>query len=231
MLYQINHDAAPRKLWCGPGAIALVTGRPTSEIYAHADAIAGHPVKGMLFSEFFDTLKKCGYRQTLVWQVLGNGRMTLRQWAQANRHLTRGRPIVVHVGNHYGVVAGRRYVDNQTRDPVPLSESKYLRSYVRHAWSVERVGAATPAPISAPRKPANKDGTRARYLAKKHGIEIEKLEADSWCVTCPALAEDDPHEGDHFADGPSQVLAMVEDYVKCLTAGYLDAVTAPATTN
>lgn len=226
MLYQINHDAK-RKLWCGPAAIALVTGRPTSEIYAHADADAGRTVQGMYNSELTRTLRRLGYRVTLIWQVFGNGRMNLRQWAIANGRLAAGRPAILQVGNHYGVVIGRRYVDNQTRDPIALRDSDYLRSFVHCAWVVERVTGAAVLPPAASKAPASSDGAKARRLAKKHGIVIEKNNKDSWWVTCPAWGGEDPHEGNQFATSPSEVLAMVEGYIELLTARRLEGVTAP----
>jgi hypothetical protein len=237
MLYQINHDLAGRKLWCGPGAIALVTGLPTSLIYAHADAErrsrgGKRGVEGMYPTELWAVLRACGYRVTEVFNARGDG-LTLRQFSRSKGALFADRPAIIQVGNHFGVVVGRRYVDNQTGDPIYIGDSKYLRSFVTAAWVVERVSGPLPAPVKPEKvRDTTVDRVRrqAQALAKKHGINIEREDRDAFWVTCPALAHDDPHEGAHFGSDWTEVLSMVEDYVKCLTEGYLEAVTQPLDT-
>ncbi|WOB06515.1 hypothetical protein [Piscinibacter gummiphilus] len=233
-LYQINHDIN-RKLWCGPGAIALVTGLPTSLIYAHADAErrsrgGKRGVQGMYNSELWAVLRACGFRVTEVYNSRGE-QPTLKQFARDKASLFAARPIIVHVGDHYGVLIGRRYADNQTRDPIYVGDCTYLRSRVCAAWAVERIGKPLPAPEKPAPKPRDTTSARARSkaqaLAKKHGIEIEREAKDAFWVTCPALADDDPLEGSHFAFDWVEILRKVEAYVEHLTNGYLEAVTAP----
>ena len=58
---------------------------------------------------------------------------------------------------------------------------------------------------------------KAKRLAAKHGIEIERDDGDYW-VTHPFFVDtpDDPCDGGHFCVGGTEVLNNVEAYVAAL---------------
>jgi hypothetical protein len=58
---------------------------------------------------------------------------------------------------------------------------------------------------------------RARRLAAKHGIELER-DGDGWWVTHPDLTdtERDPCQGERFCVGGQEVLACVEKHMEAL---------------
>lgn len=71
------------------------------------------------------------------------------------------------------------------------------------------------------KKPKQKDVFRsarmkAKALAAKHQIEIEKRDGGMNVWAPATLAAPDPFEGDHFADDWSEALAMVTAYARLL---------------
>jgi len=229
MLHQIVHDNRS-KLWCGPAAIAAVTGQPTSVVTrALLQVRDGKPVKGIYNHELLGALRMLGYMPSEEVRV--RGPLTLAEFAAKHRNLFSERPMIVQVTGHYVVLAGRRFVDSHTMTPVWLKDAPHRRRRVEWAWSFTKWGEPTmPAPRQADRA-GSSTMAKAKRLAAKHGIEIQRDGAGRsamWWVTCPALEHDDPHEGSNGAYSQQEVLEAVEDYVKCLTGGYLEAVTHPA---
>lgn len=222
MLYQIQHDNKS-KLWCGPAAIAAVTGYPTSIITRMIRDVSGGPrVTGTSNRELLIVMRRLGY--VMVDQLLGHRGQTLANFCRLNRAHFARRPMIVNLTNHYVVLAGRRFVDNMRPDPVPISSAPLRRALVERAWTFERrLEAQLPPPVARVR---DNSIAKAKRLAAKHGIEIER-DGSMWRVTCPALEHDDPHEGCNGCYEPGEVLSAVEDYVSCLTNGYLEAVTEP----
>lgn len=227
MLYQINHDLKT-KLWCGPAAIAAVTGYPTSIIMQALKEDTGKvAVKGVYNSQLWRVMMRFGYG--VAKNISGQNR-TLAQFARDHAEDFAKAPMVVNVTGHYLVLFGRRSVDNWTKDPVFISDSPHRLKKVKAAWVFDKRGEAK-LPVVAPPAPKRDTmravRTKAKALALKHGIDIISDYGTGFRVECPALEHDDPHEGDHFASDWKEVLSQVEDYVDCLTNGYLEAVTMP----
>ena len=227
MLFQIQHDGK-RTLWCGPAAIAAVTGHPTSVISQILREDRGHPTKGVFHGELFRAMRRLGYKWVKTVRPTVK-KMTLARFAAEHKEDFATQPLIVALSSHYVVLAGNRFVDSGTKDPVWISSAPHRRSIVQEAWAYVKAGDAD---LPAPKRRDNSKAAlrvKCNALAAKHGIDIEKDDMGSggcWWVTCPALEHDDPHEGNHFAVSWSEVLSMVEDYVDCLTNGYLAAVTA-----
>lgn len=61
---------------------------------------------------------------------------------------------------------------------------------------------------------------KAKALAEKHGIEIEREDVGAYWVTHPQFsdADNDPLEGSHFCSDGAEVLQAVEVYVAHLSA-------------
>lgn len=225
-LFKINHDHRS-KLWCGPAAIAAVTGHPTSTIYRVVQANEKrNRIMGMFPGELNRAMHSLGYTGKDEMHPRG---MTLAQFAAAHSDKFAQHPMIVATTEHFVVLHGRRFVDNVTQDPVWIKDAPHRRARVEWACAWVKVRDAVIPKVAAPKQRSN-DMAKARRLAAKHGVDIEpERYPDGMCywVTCPELADDDPFEGDHFATDASEVLAKVERYIEHLTGGYLEAVTAP----
>ena len=66
--------------------------------------------------------------------------------------------------------------------------------------------------------PHRKAREHAKALAHKHGIEIESFPDGGMMVWPPAGLEDDPFEGDHFANDWHEALNMLKAYAAALDA-------------
>lgn len=90
----------------------------------------------------------------------------------------------------------------------------YRRTTRRKAVAVDRA-------IKAERNKSYAALRKARELAAKHGIEIEKEDSNAFWVTHPSLTDTDtdPLEGNHFCSDGQEVLAAVEAYVEHLAKG------------
>lgn len=225
MLYQINHDNKS-KLWCGPAVIAAVTGYPTSTITTMLREESGRrKITGTTSGMMRAVLLRLGFEMDGIMSFR-HKRTTLAQFATEFRDHFAGTPHVVNVTGHWVVLAGKRFVDSRTKDPVWISDAPRRRAVVKFAWRVRRIsGAVLRLPDTTvadwQRKERNSSATamrRARKLAAEHGIKIER-EADYWWVLPPAeLAEDDPHDGNHIGSYGAEVLDMVEGYIAKLLA-------------
>lgn len=223
MLHPINHDL-PGALWCGPAAIAALTGFPTSLIHrlVKIDREVGRAVKGMYPGETWRVLRQLGYSAAVE---IRRPRLTVRALADESHRY--GLPLLVMTADHFLVLHEGRYLDNQTMPPclADFAPLKFRYAYVETAWAVHKV-----AEPSIPRDTlAERAATmrKARALARKHGVRIDREAERYWYVWCPELAHDDPFDGDGYCDTEADALARVERYVECLTTGYLEAVTDP----
>jgi len=132
-MLQINHDTH-HKLWCGPAAIAAVTGLPTSTIYQvireHRLAGGGGKRSGegiigwMLVSEVLHALDALG-----VSCKSNRPRGTLKRFLSENRDGT----YIILAGKHFIAVENGNWTDQYTRNPAPISEIKRPKCRVHTA--------------------------------------------------------------------------------------------------
>lgn len=71
------------------------------------------------------------------------------------------------------------------------------------------------------KQPPKKDAFRsarakAKALASKHGIEVERLDGGMNVWAPDGLGGPDPFEGDHFANDWAEALSMVTTYARLL---------------
>lgn len=216
MLYKINHDNKS-KLWCGPAAIAAITGYSTSEITRTARSISGRPqITGMSRGLLQQVMERLGYQQV---RELHPCKMTLAAFSRAHSADFASHPMTVGVTNHWIVLAGRRFVDNFTRDPVWLTDAPHRRATVKWACSWRKVSEARVAPPPAPRPGASQsasDMRKARRMAGKAGLRIERDGDGYWVLGPLDDSPSDPLLGNHFCVGGLEVLSNVELYVAAL---------------
>jgi hypothetical protein len=227
VLHPIIHDL-PGALWCGPAAIAALTGFPTSVIHRMVknERGVGRAVKGMFVGETWSVLRHLGYSMAREYRPDAGGTVA----DLANEAVARGEslPLLVMTDDHYLVLHEGRYVDSSANTPVPLkaAPARYLAAAVKGAWAVRKIAAPSIPPDNLDKR--KQLMREARALARKHGITIDREDERYWYVSCPALEHDDPFDGDGWCGEESDLLAKVERYVQCLTTGYLEAVTDPA---
>lgn len=164
MLHSVVHDNRS-KLWCGPAAIALLTGQPTSVIHQlvledrrESGYTTRFGVTWMVDGELGRVMRRLGYAAAEVPAEIAR-RRPLAHVVQALRAQPHrwSLPISLHLGGHYAVVFEGLYADNSQLRPgqVPPAQAGEL---VCSAWSWVRV--------HDPLLPASRaDGRRTRGLA------------------------------------------------------------------
>ena len=145
-LHPIRHDLA-HILWCGPAALSVTTGYPTSVIHRHI--LAHNPgarrVKGVSNATLVNVAKDLGYVLQPVFDHFNapagkSHKPTLAGFLRTHRDEVRRGVIIVNVTRHYVVVSGRTFIDNQVRVPTPLKKAPGRRRRVFRAWRVVPVG-------------------------------------------------------------------------------------------
>lgn len=121
--------------FCGPGALAILTGKGTDEAAAAIRAVTG---KRNVFGVMPNDLWKAGQRLglTLLEVAIVDCQGSLRAWAARQQP---GRYLVT-VTNHYVVARvtqdGIEVGDNQSVYPVPLAKFRRAGKRVQRAWKV-----------------------------------------------------------------------------------------------
>lgn len=147
-LHTPQHDG--RRHFCGPTAIAAITGATFPEIYkkirrvrsgqlkamyGYAVKDAGRdtagrktPIKGMRNDELLIVMQRMGFKMKQGFQAK---RMTLGQLLEDRGHLG---PMIVNVTHHYIAVSRGTICDTITRVPVPISAYPKLKYRVECFW-------------------------------------------------------------------------------------------------
>lgn len=143
-LHPIKNDIKTT-LWCGPAALATITGRPVSEcMQAIRDARnwgRNKPIKGVSCWLLEQAAKRLGLRFEQVFTTFGGEnvmrpRPTLAAWTRENKSKFADAPVLLIVTGHYVTVAGNSFNDNHTRTPVRLRRAPHRRKRVKAAWRV-----------------------------------------------------------------------------------------------
>jgi hypothetical protein len=134
--------------WCGPAALALITGRTLKHCHRLLAQIRGidqRYLKGVQNYEMKRALTRMGYSKKGIAIPLREGKKsmhmpTLRQWIEEDMKTKHWRGVVlVNVTNHY-VVAHRGLVaDNQWQKPVPPVVHPAGRKRIEQAWLITKI--------------------------------------------------------------------------------------------
>lgn len=140
-LYAINHDFRGH-LWCGPAAIAAVTGEPTSRAVREIKAVraaygndAG-PIKGTWPSEVARAIGRIRPTWGIEVVYFDRVRMTFSQWRNHRRRSDR--VYIVAITGHFLAVAGNKLMDDNNREWIPVSEYHKQRAIVRKVIQIRR---------------------------------------------------------------------------------------------
>lgn len=127
------HDALPiagqkHNRYCGPAALAALTGISTGEAAARIRDYSGkHAVRGTAQRHMVSVLLDFGITVTATETYYPAKRMTLRHWIET--HYTGGR-CLISAGNHYWAIDNGFYVDSIYQTPNPVSEIHMPRAQV-----------------------------------------------------------------------------------------------------
>lgn len=128
--------------FCGPTAIASITGRTVAEveqaIVAHRaehgqprrDQKRGAVVRTMWSNEVAPVVERLG------WRVAEEQRGEFRTFAQWQRERGAG-PYLVLITRHFVAVSGEQFVDTRNREPIPLAKAPYRRKRVKFIYRLE----------------------------------------------------------------------------------------------
>ena len=129
-LYQIVKDV-PGHLWCGPAAIAAITGEPVSKVlYAAKRVTTRESIRRMWCSEIVATLHELGRPRAETFGFVGPY-PTLAQWRKTRDEELHVRPVIAFITGHFIAVAGNRVVDHEFTDPIYLSDHPNQRKRVK----------------------------------------------------------------------------------------------------
>jgi hypothetical protein len=129
--------------YCGPAALAILTGLDTGQAAANIRRLSGKSrVIGTSVTTMLRTLKALGYTPTQTtdarwtqkeWRKL---RPTLQNWAAG----TTCDVFLVNITGHWLVYDGRsgEVCDNHTIYPLHVGRYKFRRRFMRAAWRIDR---------------------------------------------------------------------------------------------
>lgn len=215
MLHPIVHDNRSH-LWCGPAAIALMTGQPTKVIHRIVHELRDaefkrRAVQGMSRAELVAVMRRLGWAEAGYPGVMCLGAPVLE--AAMLQALPEG-PFICGTDDHWFVLWRGLYADNRQPEPGPVPKSIAGERLVDMlAW--RRV--AEPSLPAASRAPSSTPEMReARRLADRYGIALKRLpgEPPVWVLGLPAEVDpaDDVLEGEHECESPAEVLRKVRVY-------------------
>jgi hypothetical protein len=149
-LHPINHDKGGT-LWCGPAALATVTGLPTSKVHAALQRVTGRRViKGVTNTALNKAANLLGYKLVKIWDVWVDDpggfkvkrsfQPTLARFSKEFRAYYQGDvPVIVNVTGHYVTIHKRTFIDNQVKVATPLWRAPHRRCRVKRAWQVVKI--------------------------------------------------------------------------------------------
>lgn len=139
-LNTLRADGWTSTKWCGPTALALITGRTLKFCHNKLARIEGKEpryLKGVYQPSMRRALREMGYQPERIPLVRQS--LTLRKYieeVQTTEHF-RG-VMLVNVTDHYVVINKGMVVDNHRILPLPVREHPAWRKRIKNAWIVKR---------------------------------------------------------------------------------------------
>lgn len=232
----VKRAAKGHNRFCGPAALSIIAGVDTAE----AAAVIRHvsrkrSVTGTSHWEILRSLALLGFKSTSAAKVdaLNPKRNpTLAGWLKSDERDGNALYLIA-AGHHWQVVQGRRFCCGLTRDIVSIRDEKVKRrARITAVFKIEHERKVALADVLPVKLKAQKDTAakreeaarrKARALAKEHNIDIE---TERWWEGREVFTriivwgpkgvdlDNDPFEGDHYADDWQDALERVEEYIK-----------------
>lgn len=160
LVWADKHDRPSQKRWCGPSALAIVTGLTYDDAYAQASkALRRKRIVGMSCHEMRLAFARAGWNMGLntleggmprrdrrsYYRMMGlqeaklpppTTAMTLAKWLETRTLGQQMTTFLVNVGRHWIVVRGTKMADNHTREPVPVDTCPHRRKRVYGTYAL-----------------------------------------------------------------------------------------------
>ena len=138
---------AKGRWYCGPHAIAVITGRSFETVRAaineHRGRAAHIGVTGMWSREVEAALNTLGYGMDTILNSRAEkvcNRLSLSHWLKHPRH--EGRVYLVELTTHFVIVTDDWLIDNHTKGKVDIHFAPHRRSKVTRVFSCFRMNGA-----------------------------------------------------------------------------------------
>lgn len=126
------HSIKGKNSYCGPAAIAALTGVTTDDAARELRAVSGRrAIKWCYTSELVAALERLGYRAT---ETRVGDNPTLARWLREREN--RGVATIVLVTGHFVAVKGNKFADNRNPDPIFISKAPGRRRRVKYVLTV-----------------------------------------------------------------------------------------------
>ena len=189
------HPHRGKNRWCGPGAIAILTGVTTDDASRMIRAFTGkRNCMGTPTHVLRKVLYECGITSHLSDEYWSGERPTLNQWVTDGR--SRGGTYLVVAGNHFQILTDGLFVDNQVKEVTAFEDlKKGKRRRVSHTYRLHcSNGVKMPTHINdvlvdaemleeqrkQNRRQVDPTRRKARALAKKLDVRIDTSEWRDW---------------------------------------------------
>ncbi|WP_432263031.1 hypothetical protein [Cupriavidus sp. TMH.W2] len=215
--------------YCGPTAISLLAGIATGDAARLIRAGARGEIRAVRGASAHDVCRVLATLGLASTEEAVAGRPTLRRWMGEHSHAAG--TYLVNITDHWVVVHGRDGVACSRTDGALVAGDAHpnARSFVKHAYRITRHKTVDVAAVLAAARRAtglrpetSSERRRARALAQRHGIKIEREAGmSSYGVWPPAAlqGERDPYaESGHYCGDWSEILDHVNGYVQALAA-------------
>lgn len=130
MLHEIKNPPKRTKMWCGPSALAIITGEDYETCRATLSKITNRPVMGVHNCDMRSALNRFGYGMDARWFKPDS---TLAQWLKDRNSKSL---FLVVLSNHYIVVQGRKACDNHTKTPVFTGDMRLRRARIQNVFEI-----------------------------------------------------------------------------------------------
>lgn len=146
------------RIYCGPTAVATITGRSIECVEAWINTYRRkRQDKVVVASQPFElvyALKELGYKavRTERYDVENKNiqKPTLAKWLRSRKD--RNQVYIIHITNHYVTVKGNKLIDNHTMEPVFIRQAPHRRARVHSVIHVVEDSCENAARIRRKRK-------------------------------------------------------------------------------
>jgi hypothetical protein len=127
-----------KKIWCGPAALALITGRSLKYCHNKLARIKGvepRHLKGIYNWQLMKALDEMGYE--VIDNLLDRG--TLASYIDNRQNTAHMKSVIlINVTNHYVVAHMAQIADNWRPEPVPAKDHPSARKYICRGWVIAK---------------------------------------------------------------------------------------------
>lgn len=133
------HEIWPAGFYCGPSAIAAVTGADCREVRGWINAVRGRPastgIRGLTSDVLIGTMASRGYwlREVVACLPPPHPHPTLERFLAEQAHEA---VFIIAVTRHYVAAQGGVVFDNAVRFGIDVAGHPSRRWHVREAWEV-----------------------------------------------------------------------------------------------